>query len=92
MWRNPPEFKIRKKAHVYYFLEECLMNNGNYCVKIDYDYCLFIRKDDEGNWTVTVKSGDLRDIFNPELQLDEERAIKMLWLYRKHINEQFFGN
>ena len=90
IWCSPPNFKIRRKSDVYYFLEKCLVNGGEYAISIRSDYCLFIRKSKDGECTATAKFNDLTDIFNPEIQLSEEETIRTLWFYRKIINEQFF--
>ena len=96
MWVSPPNFKIKRKSDVYYFLEKCLMNGGEYEVKVRPDFCLFIRKDNEKfietGWKVTSKYGDLYDQFNPEIQLTKDEAIRTLWFYRKKVNEKFFAN
>ena len=96
IWKCPTNFKIKRKSDVYYFLEKCLINKGEYEVIVRPDYCLFIRKDEEkfieNGWEVTAKFGDLYDVFNPEVQLTEEEAIRTLWFYRKKINDQFFAS
>ena len=92
MWKNIPNFKIKKKADIETFLNECLLKEEVYMIKCRSDYAIFIRTFKDRETQITVKYGNLRDIFNPEIQLSTQaEIIKTLWFYRKKINEQFFS-
>lgn len=91
IWKNIPNFKIRAKSDVRKFLTECLCSNQTYMIKIRGDYAIFIKTFKDKPTEISAKFGDLSDIFNPLIALDEHEAINALWFYRKKVNEQFFS-
>ena len=91
IWKNIPNFKIKAKSDVRKFLSECLCANQIYMIKCREDYAIFIDTTKDKPIQISVKFGDLSNIFNPLLVLDEHEALNTLWFYRKKINEQFFS-
>ena len=93
----PQGFKIRKKIDCNTFIEKCMCKGNTYSV-IDEDIQLIIEKDKDSNISVAIRHGDLKDIFNPELEVArtkdncyKETVQDYIWLFRKAINAQWFN-
>lgn len=89
-WRVIPGFKIRSKGDVQRFLDDCLKHDGEWLIKIASDQLLIIEKI-KGFTHVSFKYGDLADVFNPQLQIDDRNVIDALYMYRKYLNAYFFA-
>lgn len=94
----PSGFKIRKKADVDTFINECMCTNNEYYLKINNDLALFIRKDKD-SISVAEKRWDLYDPFNPLLEVAntsnssyKETVHDYIWKYRKYINANWFND
>lgn len=95
----PHGFKIRKKADVKKFMEECMCKNSWYCIVIRKDFAVHIEKDKDGNICIMTKYGDLKDIFNPLLTVADTKnniydhdVEYYIWHYRKYINAKWFND
>jgi len=93
---KPQGFKIRKKADVETFINECMCKGNRYSV-IDNDTQCFIEKDKEGNISVCIRHGDFDDIFNPMLEVArtkddcyKETVQDYIWQFRRAINARYF--
>lgn len=94
----PANFKIRKKNDIETFINNCMMKDGTYGIKIDKETLLYIKKDEDGNVSVLIKRGNLRDVFNPLLEVAatnnsayKETVQDYIWKYRKYINAEYFS-
>lgn len=85
-------FKIKSKQDAKTFLTE--MFKGEMCLKLSDTHCVFIRKGWKENepFQVSQKFGNLKDIFNPELVLNEKDAISLIYQFRKYINSRLFND
>jgi hypothetical protein len=95
----PNGFKIRKKADVKTFMEECMCKGSSYGLVIRKDFAVRFEKDKEGNICIMTKHGDLKDIFNPLLtvadtknNIYEHDVNYYIWHYRKYINAKWFND
>lgn len=88
IYRVIPGFKIKSKADVKRFIEECLYKDGEWVLKERKDKAMIITKS-KGKTRVSFKFGDLSDIFNPEF--DQSDVIGTLYKKRKLVNEYFFN-
>lgn len=94
-----PGFKIRSKVDAQRFIDECMApRNCEYIVVIDQYLALFISKDLEGNVSISEKTGDLKDIWNPTVEITrsknncyENTVEECIWKYRKYINRKWFN-
>lgn len=94
----PCGFKIRSKADVDKFMNECMGYREHY-LKINNELAIWITKEKDGSISVAEKIGDLYDIFNPLLEIanTKNKAYKIsvrdyLWKNRKYINAKWFND
>ena len=89
-YKRKPGFKIRKMTDVRVLLDELLMT-GEWNIIIDRTHVLHIAKKKSGEWEIGEKTGNIYDIFNPILIADTAKGIRLIWTYRKYVNEYFFS-
>jgi hypothetical protein len=91
--RHEHGFKIRNKDDAKKFLNYCVQGDGYSVHKINKTHCFFIYRDQETKkvW-ITEKLGNLQDIFNPEIQIPDEKMVDYIWKMRKYINQKWFNN
>ena len=94
----PSGFKIRKKADVNTFITKCMVNDNEYFIIIQNDFAIFFRKYTDGEISVSIKRGNLSDIFNPTIEVAKtkdncykETVEDYVWKYRKYINAKWFN-
>lgn len=92
----PQGFKIRKKADVETFINDCMCKSNRYSV-IDNGTQCFFEKDKDGNISVDMRFGDLNDIWNPSLEVARTKdncyaktVQDYIWQFRKAINKEYF--
>lgn len=84
--------KIRSKADVKTFLEKTFRGRTFLKVEEWKGFEIEVRVvEGEPLISVSVKTGNLNDVFNPLLMLDEADAINELFKYRKIINSVILG-
>ena len=88
--------KIRKKIDTDIFIDKCMCKNNGYYV-IDKDMQFIMSKDNDGNVSVSIKSGNIYDIFNPCIEVArtnnncyEYTVQDWIWKFRKAINHKWF--
>lgn len=93
----PQGFKIRKKVDVDEFINKCMCKDNRYSVVNDTGEQIIIEKDKDGNVSVCLRNGDLRNIFNPMLEVAstknncyKETVQDYIWQFRKAINAEWF--
>lgn len=92
MWKQPTgNFKIKAKKDID-TLFECLSFGGRYVVNVNKHHIIRIKKDKNGSITVIEKTGNLFDLFNPELVIPDNEIIDYLYKYRKALNNKFFND
>ena len=94
----PHNFKIRRKSDVEAFIKDCMVNGNEYCITTDSGVQFVFSKDKDGNMSVSTRSGDLKDIFNPLLEVArtnnncyKETVTYYVWKNRKYINSKWFS-
>ena len=90
VWRRRYGFKIKSKADIQTLFYDCLVNGGEYFIKINLHHALIIEKDKNGVVSVSEKTGDLKDVFNPMITWSYSEGVQKVWDYRKYINAYFF--
>ena len=92
----PQGFKIRKKADVETFINDCMCKNNKYAVVHNGTQAI-IKKDKDGNISVDLRNGDLKNIFNPSLEVArtkdncyDKTVQDYIWQFRKAINAEYF--
>lgn len=96
----PYGFKIRKKSDVNIFINECMQRNHyEYYIVTEDGYQYVFRKDNNDNVSVLYRNGDLRDPFNPLLEVArtndncyKKTVSDYVWKYRKYINAKWFSD
>ena len=95
----PHGFKIRKKADVKTFMEECMVKGSEYALIIRKDFAVRFEKDKDGNISVLIKQGNLKDMFEPLLEVANTANNSygttvewQIWHYRKYINARWFND
>ena len=90
----PHGFKIRKKADIEVFINECLCSGDYYIVTESAQYIFTKEKSDI---SVFKRTGNLYDPFNPSLEVAstknnvyEKTVADYVWLNRKYINAKWF--
>lgn len=103
--------KIRSKRDVMYFITERLCCGSELCfteiTSRHYDYNgravamgeqYHIYKDKQGRITATIRSGNLRDMFNPEVCIADSgegnyalSIEDVIWKLRKQINQKYLS-
>ena len=93
----PNGFKIRKKTDVDVFINQCMLKGGEYYIVTDDGTQFVFYKDKDGNTSVSYRNGDLKDIFNPLLEVarTKDNCYKKtvedyIWQNRKYINAKWF--
>ena len=93
----PCGFKIRKKTDCDVFINDCMCKDSQYSV-IDKGTQVVIDIDKEGKVSIATRDGDLRDIFNPLLEVARTKnncykatVQDYIWKYRKVINDKWFN-
>ena len=93
----PQGFKIRKKVDCDTFIEKCMCNDNSYVIIVDGTQ-IIMKKDKDGNVSVTIRNGDLNDKFNPHLEVArtknncyDKTVQDYVWKYRKTINKKWFN-
>lgn len=62
-------FKIKTKNDVKIFAEKCMCKGGMYVLNINEETQFVFHKDKDGEISVDFRSGDLKDIFNPSIEV-----------------------
>ena len=95
----PCGFKIKKKTDTEVFVNKCMLKGNEYYLKINEDYALILRKDEDGTVAILEKTGDLYDVFNPVLEVAntnnpsyKETVYDYIFRYRKYINKKWFND
>lgn len=95
----PHGFKIKKKADIKTFMEECMVKGSEYVLVIRKDLAIIIEKDKDGNIRVMEKRWDLTNPFEPTLVVADTKnncygttVEWYIWHYRKHINAKWFND
>lgn len=88
-----PNFKIRSLNDAEKFLMEHITNKAYSFRIIDNGEEYTIQKDEDALWAFGYRNGDLKNVFNPVMsqQIDFNDVIKIIYKYRKIINEYFFS-
>lgn len=93
----PNGFKIRKKSDVETFMNKCMCKNNRYAIITDSGMQFIFGKDKDGNISVAIRHGDLKDIFNPSLEVARTNnncykgtVEEYIWQNRKYINAKWF--
>ena len=96
--RIPQGFKIRKKSDVKVFMEKCMHEGNRYDIVTDSELQIIFERDKESNYSVSIRSGDLTDMFNPSLEVArtrnncyKETVEEYIWQNRKYINAKWFA-
>lgn len=87
---HPAGFKIRSTSDLAKAVYEYITKDHEFPIVIDKQTALFICNDSKRGLIVSMKYGDLHDVFNPQIVVPQDRALSHLWQYRKHINARFF--
>ena len=94
----PQGFKIRKKADIDKFINDCMCKGNRYGAVDDNGTQIIVEKDKEGNVSVCLRNGDLRNIFNPSLEVArtkdncyDKTVQDYIWQFRKAINTEYFS-
>lgn len=92
----PQGFKIRSKADVQKFMDECMLVNNTYEVKVSGVEKITIRKG-ENDISFLIKLGDVKNPFVPDLEIAKTNDSSYkhdvqywIWKYRKYINARWF--
>lgn len=95
----PCGFKIKSKADVERFINECMVKDNEYFLKIHEDFALVLNKDKDGAVAVLEKRWDLYDVFNPLIEVAntsnngyKKTVHYYIWKYRKYINKEWFND
>ena len=88
-FKNTRNFKIRSKADARTFLEEMFTGEKHIIVTPKTVLGIYHRKD-EAPYT-TSKYGDPYDVFNPEYVNEFEESVKLIYIHRKAVNNEFFN-
>lgn len=90
-------FKIKTKNDVKIFAEKCMCKGGMYVLNINEETQFVFHKDKDGEISVDFRSGDLKDIFNPSIEVAstkndsyENSVYHYIWKCRKFINAKYF--
>lgn len=84
-------FKIRTKSDAREFLEKCISGEGYIVIKINPTEAYYIYSSKDGFSHITLRYGDLSNIFNPEIRIVDEKNIDIIWKIRKYINQKWFN-
>lgn len=91
----PVGFKIRTRIEALQFMNKC-MGVGSFSIVTDDKTQYIVEKFDDGNVRVSIRKGDLTNIFNPELVIAdtaseayEQTVQAVLWQIRKYINRKY---
>ena len=84
-------FKIKTKSDAREFLEKCISGEGYICIKINSSEAYYVYSSKNGFSHITHRYGDLSNVFNPEVQIINEKNIDIIWKLRKYINEKYFN-
>ena len=94
----PQGFKIRKKVDVETFINKCMCKDNRYSAIDDNGTQIILEKDKDGNISVCLRTGDLKNIFNPMLEVArtkdncyKETVQDYIWQFRKAINKEWFS-
>ena len=97
LMKIPSGFKIRKKVDCDTFIEKCMCNDNGYVIIVDGTQVI-MKKDKNGDVSVDIRQGNLKDIFNPYLEVArtkdncyDKTVQDYIWKYRKAINEKWFN-
>ena len=90
--RNRAGFKVKSKADCKTLITELLMKGGKYYIPVNPRCEYRIEVENDGRVKLYVRTGDLTDPFNPELQVPDSRIIDTLYQRRRHINKTFFND
>ena len=95
----PYNFKIRRISDIETFIKDCMVNGNEYCIVTDSGVQFVFSKDKDGEVSVATRDGDLKDIFNPLIEIAktdklcyEKTVIDYIWQNRKYINSKWFSN
>lgn len=94
----PQGFKIRKKSDIKIFIEKCMQQDDRYQLIVQDGTQMIIEKSKDNAISVSIRKGDLNDIFNPSIQvalsapdLYDLKVEDWIWNARKYINKQWFN-
>ena len=95
----PHNFKIRRKSDVKTFINDCMVKGNEYYIITDDGDQFNFSKDKNGNISIATRNGDLKDIFNPLIEVArtnnncyKETVTDYIWQNRKYINSKWFSN
>lgn len=95
----PHGFKIRKKSDAEVFINECMIKGNEYYIITDSGIQFIFDKKKDDNVSVLYRNGDLRDPFNPLLEVArtndncyKKTVSDYVWKYRKYINAKWFSD
>lgn len=93
----PHGFKIKRKSDAGVFMNQCMINDNEYYIVTDAGTQFVFRKDKDGNSSVLYRNGDLKDVFNPLLEIARTKddcyarsVVDYIWFNRKYINAKWF--
>jgi hypothetical protein len=93
----PHGFKIKKKVDVETFINKCMCKGNRYYIITDSGEQITFDKDKNGNVSVLSRTGDLTDMFNPNMEIArtnkncyKNTVEDCIWKNRKYINAKWF--
>lgn len=96
LMKIPQGFKIKSKSDVQKFMDECMLVNNTYEVKISGIEKITIRKE-EDNISFLIKLEDIQNPFIPNMEVARTNGspykhdvMYWIWKYRKYINAKWF--
>lgn len=99
LMKIPQGFKIKKKVDIDKFINDCMQNDSVYEVVISSEEKIVIEKDKDGNISFKIKLWDIKDPFNPLMEVAatnntayENTIEDWIWKYRKYINKKWFND
>lgn len=98
LMKIPCGFKIRSKIDVDKFINDCMCKDSRYPIIINRNEEIIIEKYNDDNISVSIRNGDLFDVFNPEIEVARTKnncynktVQDYIWQYRKAINNKWFN-
>lgn len=93
-------FKIRNSADVKTFINDIVKPGIEIVVTVERDVEIRFSKDRNGAFSVGYRKGNLKDVFNPVVEVANNMANKgcysnsvenYVWKWRKYLNNTLFG-
>lgn len=92
-------FKVKSKVDAMDFINRCIMANTEVVITVQPDMEYRFLKDSKGVFSVSERRGDLRDPFNPTVEIanSQNTSYKMsvvdaVWNLRKYINNTMLAD